>query len=565
MSELLVTLGHNSSAIRINDGLEVEGYEQERLDKIKSSSAAPFDAVREMYTPGYREEIDDLYVTHWFDHFGRGALKNDKYWNWGMIPDGTEIKNVHTHTPDLTHHDCHAWSAVAFREHYAIESEIPEGTMILVVDGFGNFQECVSVYQWKYGTLRLQRRIYGYDQSLGLMYQYATSLAGMKENADEYKFLGYINDHNPDERQTLFRDADKISRDIQRGWERSQRPSFYNNVNRRIDLPQLMMSRRLWHDRLRAALSNPSLQKVSAEHERRRIGVIAQKVVEDCVLSLVPRGTDHLIVAGGVFMNVRLNDLLARRVEKTFTAMPLAGDQGAAIGMRRAIRGKATIDWNDLIIGKRKKLLSNRVDLLHKMHGDLVVRAGDEAQATISDLLNEDYLVNVFRTRGMEFGSRALCHTSTLALPSLQNVQAINRLNDRSTVMPMAPVMTRTMYEALFPGYAKTATGHENFMIAACSAEDMTGLKIKKSMRGAAHPDPYEKTRISCRPQVTSDTLTEGILNSVESPCLINTSLNFHCEPIIYSLDDLENLHARWTKRKGLVNKNFMTVVVDED
>jgi len=40
----------------------------------------------------------------------------------------------------------------------------------------------------------------------------------------------------------------------------------------------------------------------------------------------------------------------------------------------------------------------------------------------------------------MEFGPRALCNTSTLSLPYAENVEIINSLNKRNTVMPMAPV-----------------------------------------------------------------------------------------------------------------------------
>ena len=38
----------------------------------------------------------------------------------------------------------------------------------------------------------------------------------------------------------------------------------------------------------------------------------------------------------------------------------------------------------------------------------------------------------------MEFGPRALCNTSTLSLPYVENVEIINSLNKRNTVMPMA-------------------------------------------------------------------------------------------------------------------------------
>ena len=58
-------------------------------------------------------------------------------------------------------------------------------------DGFGNKEEVLSLYEMNGSKLEKILRIYGYEHSMGLMYQYATSFCGMKENEDEYKFLGY--------------------------------------------------------------------------------------------------------------------------------------------------------------------------------------------------------------------------------------------------------------------------------------------------------------------------------------------------------------------------------------
>ncbi len=63
----------------------------------------------------------------------------------------------------------------------------------IVADGFGNQQEVISIYRKDAANKqpKLIHRISGYQNSMGLMYQYATSYCGMKENQDEYKFLGY--------------------------------------------------------------------------------------------------------------------------------------------------------------------------------------------------------------------------------------------------------------------------------------------------------------------------------------------------------------------------------------
>ena len=42
---LLITLGHNSSALFVDSDDKVIGYEQERLSGIKSDSQFPMDAI----------------------------------------------------------------------------------------------------------------------------------------------------------------------------------------------------------------------------------------------------------------------------------------------------------------------------------------------------------------------------------------------------------------------------------------------------------------------------------------------------------------------------------------
>ena len=56
----------------------------------------------------------------------------------------------------------------------------------------------------------------------------------------------------------------------------------------------------------------------------------------------------------------------------------------------------------------------------------------------ISELLKQDKIVNIM-TDDLEFGPRALGSTTTMALPTRNNVSYINKLNNRNDVMPMAP------------------------------------------------------------------------------------------------------------------------------
>ena len=62
---LVLTLGHNSSAILVRDNRIVAGYETERLTGIKSDSAFPEKPIVELEKRfGFRPQTD-VYVSHW--------------------------------------------------------------------------------------------------------------------------------------------------------------------------------------------------------------------------------------------------------------------------------------------------------------------------------------------------------------------------------------------------------------------------------------------------------------------------------------------------------------------
>lgn len=567
MSDLMITLGHNSSAI-IKERHSTTGYEQERLDKKKGSSAFPVDALEMLDLESRGQDLTDVFVTHWFDQFGRDALRatEDRYFGEHAFRRfGSALAaKFHTHAPDLTHHDCHAWSVVSLYEYE--RERVPDGALVIVADGFGNFGEVVSTYRWRSGSLRLQRRIYGYESSLGLMYQYATSLCQMKENEDEYKFLGYMNHLRPSRREEALSGGRDLAAFVMQEWQRDRRPRAFvdRRSGGRIDMARLTTARRLWHQRIASATGG--LSSYVGTEGRAFVGAVVQEALEVAMSSLVPKDTEHLLVAGGCFMNVRLNDMLSRRVSGSFCAVPLAGDQGAAIGMRRAVKGSGDgFDWSTLAIGTRS---------FDNAEHNAAVGAGikwrrsenDVLAEELTDWLTQDKIVCVMR-RNMEFGSRALCQTSTLALPTSRNVELINRLNSRNTVMPMAPVMLPSTYEWLFPQYVDKLVGSERFMIAACSASGTEGEEIALVMPGAAHPDPYVEGRWSVRPQVVqNDETMKRVLSCLSSPCLVNTSLNPHGEPILFNARDVIRMKKQWDDRasgSGTDSDKYVFVIVE--
>jgi len=148
----------------------------------------------------------------------------------------------------------------------------------------------------------------------------------------------------------------------------------------------------------------------------------------------------------------------------------------------------------------------------------------------------------------MEFGARSLCHTCTLAMPTLDNVEKINSANGRDTVMPMAPVMTEGQLALRFNTDCNIVKSLE-YMITAVAAKDAA---VDGTFSGALNHYP-RIAEFTGRPQVTRDQFMVEILNRTGP--LINTSLNAHGQPIIFERDSIE-------KCMRLQNYSIRTLVI---
>jgi predicted NodU family carbamoyl transferase len=134
-TDLLLTLGHNSSAIAIVDGKIINAYEEERLSGKKSDSRFPINAITRL---GYLR-YDNVYVTHW-EPFGQLDRMSLKHWQPDMVP---VYDKLHTLSQEFTHHDSHMMSARAF---LGRDNILMPSAWTIVADGFGNFGEVISIY-----------------------------------------------------------------------------------------------------------------------------------------------------------------------------------------------------------------------------------------------------------------------------------------------------------------------------------------------------------------------------------------------------------------------------------
>jgi len=534
VKNLLLTLGHNSSAMLIEDDQVIWGYETERLSGQKSDSRFPkivLDA-KNFYKP------DMVYATHWAPTC-RLRDMSAKHWDPSSF-DGVPMRSLRL---DRSHHDTHLAGAMSYAGPFFTTRT---GVYGLVIDGFGTLGEHLSVYEFKHGQPILRRRVHGYETSLGLWYQYATAFMGMKMHEDEYKLLGYEVHCPMDIAPLVEGHADSTA--IQ--WLDTMSKSVYRSRYDPIyNLEALAAIKEKHFQHLTKVCEKFGVLDPASHEGRAVLSRYVQRVLETVVTLIVDDYPcmQHLLCSGGVFFNVKLNKRLIGRVPGQICVYPLAGDQGNAIGLY-AMDHPDFIFPADLNWGVRSLKNVGRVDGLHWLN---------EADA-------KDYVISMLKLRGyvnlvrghMEFGPRALCNTSTLAIPTEANVAKINAANNRNTVMPMAPVMTAEMYHMLFNATGKVWKSEEHMIVAMQYKNTPSSV-----LRGVAHKydvdggQPY----FTGRPQVIDgrDPFMEDVLNHFGHP-LINTSFNFHGQPIAYDSEQVIKNHMLQRER----DESFETIVI---
>lgn len=558
MKALLLSLGHGSSAVLIDKDQVICGYENERFTKLKSDSQYPLEALDHIDQCYNLFDVNRIYISHWFIN-GELPVMPNKYYNGihlaKLCPDAA-IVSVNF---DFTHHDAHIYSAKFFAgAHWMYADDI----MGIVADGFGTMGETMSIYDCSRDKPRLQHRTFGFSSSLGLLYQYATSYLGMKENQDEYKLLGYepmvYEVLDAGQMQTLNEwatlETNRQLKDIAK-YDTKHR---YDPMCTLDALPALKLLYREHFDRLLNALEINTEQRPH-EHVMAIIAYYVQKRLEDTLAAIVKaRKPKKLLLSGGVFMNVKLNNVLAKLV-KDICIMPLCGDQGAPLGLYE--RANPGMGWPGHLFWGHRFFDESR---LARGSGSLFHFVDPHKDSTLSptwfiqEHLNAGKIVNVVRG-SMEFGARALCNTTTLALPTRENVAYINKVNNRATIMPMAPVLTYQTAEKIFESEFHHVHRSLEYMICTLTFKEGKGDQFI----GAAHRIP-NTNRHSGRPQVTEDEFMEEILAYIPGGVLINTSFNIHGQPIVFDTEDILISHD-YQKSKDTENRIVTVVIGGED
>ena len=252
-------------------------------------------------------------------------------------------------------------------------------------------------------------------------------------------------------------------------------------------------------------------------------------------------GEPDLIVAGGVFANVRLNQVCEELESvRSMFIHPAMGDEGLAFGA--ACAGAFELD-------RAAALRLARTPIEHVFLGpDIALAQTEEAlrgaglleppcpdiDERIAELLAEGYVVARCAGR-MEYGPRALGNRSILYRPDDPSVNDwLNERLRRTEFMPFAPI---TRVETVEDAYlnASSVTHPARFMTITRHCTP----KMRRTCGGVVHVDG------TARPQYVDPAVTPGLHRILRSfarrtglTSLINTSFNIHEEPIVCTAKD---------------------------
>ncbi|HNC53349.1 MAG TPA: carbamoyltransferase C-terminal domain-containing protein [Accumulibacter sp.] len=345
--------------------------------------------------------------------------------------------------------------------------------------------------------------------SIGLAYAFATSLCGFKPNRHEGKLTGLAAFGEP-------RVAAQIA-DL-----------FAVDSEGRIDSP--LAGTKAQHTALRQLFQGLSSADIAAS-----IQAATEQVIVAWLQSLLARHpARYIAMSGGVFSNVRLNQLVAALpgIEEVFI-FPAMGDEGLPVG--------ACVDYWIATQGLAR-LTRDRLRHLYfgwPYTGEDLLGAGERLGFRVdrspghvertARLLADNQVGAIFHG-GMEMGPRALGARSILASPARREVNdSINKRLQRTEFMPFAPYVLDVDAERVYDVDARNRYACRFMTITTrVRAEWADRIPAVVHVDGTARPQIVERA---------SNPLYYDVLAAFKRvtglPTLVNTSFNAHEEPII--------------------------------
>ena len=385
----------------------------------------------------------------------------------------------------VDHHDAHAWAAA-----------LCEGELVLTADAYGEGRSATLRHV---SDMDEVLHAHGPDFGLALLYGAVTVALGYREG-DEGKVMGLAALGDPEPARSRFAAL------------------FEEGPLPRLRAP------------LRSADLDRALEGLSRDDAAAGLqAFVAEKAVAWVRHLLRRRGPARLVLAGGLFANVRLNqELLALPEIFDLRVFPAMGDEGLSAGAAHLV-------WSE---GRRRRgqprdrarMHTPRLGMDFGEPARVLGRHVGAEQVTpevVADALAAGKVV--CRYAGREaFGPRALGGRSVLFRPDPQIADRVNADLRRDPIMAFAPAMTAEAAEQMLgitaelPHMTITAPANDALRAACPAAVHVDGTVRPQVVRDEHDPDFHA---------LLAAAHARGV------PALINTSFNLHGEPIVHTPD----------------------------
>ena len=365
-----------------------------------------------------------------------------------------------------------------------------------------------------------------YPNSIGLLYSTVTDYLGFEINEGEFKVMSLSSFGKP----VYEKEFNKIF-DI-------------NNFTINMDYFEFhKTSSKSFSNKLCEIFGEPYLN-ISEEANFKKYANIAssaQLILEHTIKSLIQKAMDlsgkrKIVLTGGVALNCKMvHSLSKQNIFEELIVPPSPGDSGSAIGAANfAFLNKSKnkiLDFNNIFLGPKKKLISNKEDKDNffskiSLNNDFIID-------TTTKLIDGETIATYYGSN--EIGPRSLGNTSIFC--DAKNKEAVINLNlnlkKRAHFQPLAPILLEEDFEKYF-SINKSIVKNLEWMGTLCDAKQ----ELYNKYGSIIHVDG------TCRTQIVKDknSLTYKILKNTKksgSDILVNTSFNISKDPIVFDLYDV--------------------------
>lgn len=431
----------------------------------------------------------------------------------------------------VEHHMAHVastWMPSGFRD-----------ATVVIIDGVGEVT-CASAWaitDGDFGTLRLLREIF-VPNSLGYLYAAMTEYLGFGAWAGEGKLMALAPYGASDPR--ILDALSSVARLDGDGYDVGDFVLSNLGDGLSLDLQRVCVS-------LAGAFGEaPRGPGEPIGDFHRNVAWATQDFLERAVVGLTTRaiaesGIANVCVAGGVFLNCKLNMVLRETVGcGRFYVQPVSKDSGLAIGSAwyRHLLADSTSRRPLLTLAVGPQLDDLEIERQLALW-DLEWEEAEDLTRQVAALLADGAIVAWFEGRA-EYGPRALGQRSILADP--RDPAMRERLNanvkNRELWRPFGPSILQEYAPAILEGFDTDSAAP--FMVEAYRVRP----EWRDRIPAALHPVDGTTRPQTVRADVNREyhRLIEAFRAMTGVPAVLNTSLNDRGEPIVHSVRDAVRL-----------------------